>query len=256
MVSQIPFLRKEQGGNNKMDNLLENKVVVLTGATGGIGRPTSKLLSGHGVKIVLASRTKDKLATLADELSDAIAVRTDMRELEDIKHLFKVALENYGRVDILINNAAQGMWENVEHIDMERLKSLMSLNVYGPLLAMQEVIPIMREQGGGRIINVSSASTKLAIVQNLAGYASTKYALNCLSLTAREELANDNIIVSTIYPILVLTEFGNHSDPPEPEWLRHPQEKDLKLPMVGPYRVAEEILELIRSGESELIVDS
>jgi short-subunit dehydrogenase len=234
---------------------IENSVIIFTGATGGIGRSTCTLLAEKGAKLVLAARTKETLTAFAQSLPDAMAVTTDMRKPHEVKRLVDTAVERYGRVDILINGAAQGMWQPLEKIDLEQYKSLMDLNVYGPLLAMQAVIPVMRAQGGGMILNISSASTKLMVVPNLSGYASTKYALNSLSLTAREELAEDNIVVSTIYPILVMTEFGVHAVAPEPEWLRHPGADDPHLPMVMPEKVAEKIAALIGSGEAECIVD-
>ncbi len=103
-------------------------------------------------------------------------------------------VQKFGRVDILVNNAGQGLLAPVEKIDIEQYKSIMDLNVYGVVRAMQDVIPQMRSQGGGLILNVSSMVSK-NYYPGLAAYASTKYALNAISLTARQELAGDKIIV-------------------------------------------------------------
>jgi len=234
---------------------VKDKVVIVTGASQGIGLATSRLLSSKGAKVVLAARSFERLKENEKELSGSFAVKTDLRKPEDIKKLIAETVKKFGRVDILINNAGQGMWKDVEKIDIESQKLLMDLNYYAPLLLIQEVVPIMRKEGGGVIINVSSASAKKHVVPNLGAYASTKYALSGLSLIARAELEKDNITVSVIYPILVLTEFGDHSIFPEPQWLRHPTEKDHKLPKITPEKVAEKIVELIGTGEAEMVAE-
>ena len=115
---------------------------------------------------------------------------------------------------------------------------------------MQLVIPHMRQQGGGAILNVSSMSTRRTI-PNIAGYASTKYALNALSLTARQELANDGIRISIIRASLVDTDFGQNAPSPEPVALRRAPDGSLLPNVLSPEKVAEKICELIRSGEAE-----
>ena len=109
-----------------------------------------------------------------------------------------------------MNNAGQGLRSTVETIDLDDYRNIMELNVFGVLSAMQEVIPIMRKQGGGTILNVGSMVSKNTF-PTLAAYASTKYALNALSLTARQELAKDNIIVSVFHPKMTATEFGQNA---------------------------------------------
>ena len=105
----------------------------------------------------------------------------------------------FGRIDILVNNAGQGLCAPVESIDLGDYRAVMELNVFAVLSAMQAVIPIMRQQGGGMILNVSSVVSKNYFT-TIGGYASTKYALNALSLTARQELAKGNIVVSVFHP--------------------------------------------------------
>jgi len=189
---------------------IKNKVVIVTGASQGIGRATAEKLAASGAKIVLAARSEDVIEKLSKQLPDSLAIQTDMRDPRDIKNLIEKTIAKYDRIDILINNAGQGMYGPVESVDVDKYKEIMELNVYGPLRAMQAVIPLMRAQGGGMILNVSSRVSK-NYFPNLAAYASTKYALNALSLTAREELKGDHIIVSVIHPRMTATDFGKNS---------------------------------------------
>ncbi len=133
-----------------------------------------------------------------------------MLKPEDIRNLIQQAKEKFGRIDILVNNAGQGLCAPVESIDLGNYRAVMELNVFAVLSAMQAVIPIMRQQGGGMILNVSSVVSKNYFT-TIGGYASTKYALNALSLTARQELAKDNIVVSVFHPKMTATVFGQNS---------------------------------------------
>ena len=163
---------------------VKNKVIIVTGASQGIGLETAKLLASEGATVVLAARSGEILKNHEKELAHSLAIPTDMRKPGDIENLINKTVEKFGRIDILVNNAGQGMYGPFEKIDVDEYKNIMELNVYAPLRAMQLVIPIMRKQGGGMILNISSRVSK-NYFPNLAAYASTKYALNALSLTAR-----------------------------------------------------------------------
>jgi short-subunit dehydrogenase len=226
---------------------IKDKVVIVTGASEGIGRAVAKALAAKGAKLVLAARSEDKLKSLAAELPGAIAVRADMREPEDIKALVAAAIRAFGRVDILVNNAGQGMYGPVESVDMERYRAVMELNVYAPLRAMQLVIPRMRESGGGMILNVSSMVSKNAF-PSLGAYASTKYALNALTYTARAELAKDRIIVSAFHPKMTATRFGENAVGARPSTGGSGARS---LEIDSPEQVAEGIVGLIESEAAE-----
>jgi len=186
---------------------VQGKVIVVTGASEGIGLATARLLDEHGAKLVLAARSQDKLEAAAEGMKDVLVVPTDMRDPQAIKSLMAKAVEKYGRIDGLVNNAGQGMMCSLESIEIEKYQQIIELNVYGPLLAMQAVIPTMRSQGGGTIINISSNVSK-NYYPMLAAYASTKYALNAITLTGRAELEKDHIIVGVMHPGLTSTRFG------------------------------------------------
>jgi short-subunit dehydrogenase len=230
---------------------IKNKVIIVTGASDGIGRATARKLAAAGAKVVLAARSDDKIAELAHELPGSVAIHTDMSNQNDIQNLIERTLEIDGRIDILINNAGQGMYGPMESIDIDKYHHIMNLNVFGPLFAMQLAIPHMREKGGGMILNISSMVSK-NYYPNLAAYASTKYALNAISLTAREELKKDNIIVSVMHPKMTATSFSKNSIRAGGETLDYAaRAKETGMEIDTPEQVADKILELIESGEAE-----
>ena len=159
---------------------------------------------------MLAARSTDKIKELEQEIPGSFAVSADMRNADDVRLLIEKTEKKFGRIDILINNAGQGMRANFENINIENYKEIMELNVFGVVRAMQAVIPIMRKQGKGLILNISSRVSK-NYFPGLSAYASTKSAVNTISLTAREELKKDNIIVSVFHPKMTATGFGQNS---------------------------------------------
>jgi short-subunit dehydrogenase len=231
---------------------VKGKVIIVTGASDGIGEAIARKLAHAGAKVVLAARSDEKLAALAHELSGSVAVHADMTQQADIQNLIDRTMEIDGRIDILINNAGQGMMGPAENIDIDKYKHIMNLNVYGPLYAMQLVIPKMREQGGGMILNISSRVSK-NYYPNLSAYASTKYALNAISLTAREELKKDNIIVSVFHPKMTATSFGKNSVNArlEAATAYAEQARARGLEVDTPEQVADKVLEQIKSEEPE-----
>ncbi len=188
---------------------IANKVVLITGASSGIGAATAVLLHQRGAKIALAARSLDMLSDLANTLEGSLPERADLSEEADVKSMVKNVLSHFGRIDILINNAGQGYESLVENIDPKRFRYLLELNLMAPLIAMQSVIPSMRAQGGGMILNISSG-TSFLYIPTVGAYSATKRSLNGLSLTARAELKKDNIRVSVVHPYITLTRFHKH----------------------------------------------
>jgi len=229
----------------------KDKVAIVTGASSGIGLETAKLLAERESKVVLVARSKDALEQLSKQLPNSLVIVADLSKESEVRSMVKQTLEHFGRVDILINNAGRGYDALTEHIDISKLRELIELNYIGPLAAMQEVIPIMRTLGGGNIVNISSG-TSFMNIPNVGAYSSLKRGLNGLSLTAREELYKDNIIVSLVYPYLTETNFGkNMLGKPR---LEAPQPKDSTLPPGDPPKyIAEKIIEALQSGEAEIL---
>ena len=193
---------------------VKGKVVIITGASAGIGRAAALCFARAGAKTVLAARSADQLANLAAEIAvlgqPCLAVPTDMCSQPAVERLVARAVEHFGRVDILVNNAGQAAAGSVAEVNPEYFRRILDLNIFGVVYAIQAVVPHMRQAGGGLIINISSMVSKMRL-PGLGAYAATKAALNMLSDTARVELAPQGIKVTTVYPRMTATNFGRNS---------------------------------------------
>ena len=229
---------------------LDGAVVIVTGASSGIGAATARLAAARGAKVVLAARRVARITELAEELPGALAVPTDLRDPVQVVRLVDATVDRFGRVDVLVNNAGQGLHVPLEQVRLADLRAIMELNVYAPLLAMQAVIPPMRRQGGGVIVNISSMTSRM-VLPGVGGYSATKSALNMLSQVARRELAPDGIVVSIVYPSVTATEFhqslaaGARVD--GNSWAVRADSAE---------SVAEAIVGVIGSGEEEIMLTS
>jgi short-subunit dehydrogenase len=229
---------------------VNGKVVLVTGASEGIGEATARLLTAQGAKVALAARSIDKLNALAGELDDSFAVQVDMTQPESIAAMIDATIEHYSRIDVLVNNAGRSLRARVTDIKVADFQSIVELNIYGPLLAMQAVIPHMRRQGGGSIINISSNVSKMAI-PTIGAYAATKYALNGLTLTARGELADDGIVVTVMHPGLTATNFGKNATVDRSMASAPPPSGGSSVTPDTAQDVAKRILDAITNGPAE-----
>lgn len=235
---------------------IKNKVAIITGASSGIGLATAKLFAEKGAKVVLAARSKKILAALEKELPNSLAIPTDLTKPAQLKNLIQKTLKKFGRIDILVNNAGRGMDSLVENTDLKDYRSIFELNDIAPLALMQLAIPIMRKQKGGTIVNVSSLVSK-GYYPGLAAYASTKYALNALSLTARDELEKDKIVVSLVHPYITGTNFFKNLIRPKgvKGTTRASEEVEGSMPPADPpEKVARRIFQAIETGKAEILL--
>ncbi len=193
---------------------IPGNVIVITGASSGIGMATARRAAALGAQVALVARSADVLERLAAELTEqgatAVAFPADLRDPAQARHAITAAAERFGRIDVLINNAGQSAAGRVEEVDLDAFRQIVELNVFGPVAAMQAAIPFMRANGGGVIVNISSNVSKMQI-PGLGAYAATKAALNMLSATARGELGLEHIRVLTVYPRQTETAFGRNA---------------------------------------------
>lgn len=219
---------------------IRDKVVLITGASAGIGLATARRFAAEGARLALVARSADVLHHLAGELqglgSEAVALPADVSDPRQVEQVIEETVRHFGRLDVVINNVGQAAVGMIADLSPDDFRKILDLNVFGPLAAMQAVIPVMRKQGGGLIINISSVVSKMNI-PGLGAYAATKAALNLLSGTARSELAAENIRVITVYPRSTATDFGRNA-----LGVRQQQGQGSAAPADTPEFVAEKIL--------------
>jgi NAD(P)-dependent dehydrogenase (short-subunit alcohol dehydrogenase family) len=188
---------------------LKDRVIIVTGASSGIGLATAKALAAKGAKVALLARSTAAIEALAKELPASMAITADVTDFDGLRLAIGRVHAHYGRVDALVNNAGRSYGVSIEEIDPKIFDEIFHLNVLGPIVAMQAVIPMMRAQGGGSIVNVNSG-TAFMTIPGYSVYSSSKRALLGFSMTARAELAADKIVVSEVYPGVTATNFGKN----------------------------------------------
>ena len=186
-------------------------VVVITGASAGIGRATAVRFAREGAAVVLAARSRDRLQRLAGRLEERFGVETlaiacDVRDREQVDALVEAALASFGRIDVLVNNAGYGLYGRIEDTPDEAFRDLLETNVLGVHHAIRAVLPHMRRRASGHIVNVGSVVGKRSWPYHGA-YAASKFALTGLTQALRGELAGSGVSVTLVLPASTDTEF-------------------------------------------------
>jgi len=192
---------------------LAGKIVVVTGASMGIGEAVVKVFADHGASVVMLSRELGRLEAARERVGHGertVAMVCDVRHREDIDRTIGLTLHHFKRIDVWVNNAGHGLLDSVAKMGMPACREMFDTNFFGAVGAMQAVIPVMRQQGGGTIINVSSVAGHIPLPFH-AAYTATKFALNAPGKAARVELRNDGIHVLTVCPGYVRTDFGKNA---------------------------------------------
>jgi len=229
----------------------QNRVVILTGATQGIGRATAFALAEAGCKLALAARHVDMLQTLADELNaagqESIAVPTDMSNTSQARALAQKTAAHFGKIDMVINNAGIGVRDDVVNLQESEARQVMDVNYFGPLALIQAAIPHLKANPeGGLIINVSSIVGRRAM-PGISAYCASKGALEKMADSIRLELKPANIRVSTVYPGVTQTAFNRNS-------LGGSQRGRGRVSGVPPEKVAQTILKTIRNERRDVFI--
>jgi NAD(P)-dependent dehydrogenase (short-subunit alcohol dehydrogenase family) len=188
---------------------LEGKVTILTGAGTGIGKGIARAFAREGSHLVLASRNKANLDETAAEIAPSgvkvLVIPTDVTDEAEVKALFAKTMQELGRVDILINNSGAFDGGRFEDLSLETWQKVVNVNLTGPFLCAREAFPIMKKQGGGRIINIGSISAQM-VRPNSAPYGATKHGLVGLTKSIALDGRDHNIVCSILHPGNVLTE--------------------------------------------------
>ena len=189
---------------------LDQQVVIVTGASAGIGEAGVRMLAREGATIVLVARRKARLDQLKQEIEAgggrALAVEADITSAEDRRRIVRETLSAFGRIDALVNNAGYGQRGPIELVPVEAIRRNFETNLFSLIALTQLIIPIMREKGSGRIVNISSVAGRIASPLSSV-YDATKHALEAVSDGLRGELAQFGIKVVIIEPGFIVTEF-------------------------------------------------
>jgi NADP-dependent 3-hydroxy acid dehydrogenase YdfG len=201
-----------------MSNNIEGKVVIITGASSGLGEAAARHLSAQGASVVLGARRVNRLQSIADELTGhggkALAITTDVTHYDQVKKLVDVAVQKYGRIDVMINNAGLMPQSPLERLRVDEWDRMIDVNIKGVLYGIAATLPYMQQQKAGHIINVSSV-TGHKVGPGSAVYAATKYAVRALSEGLRQEVKPYNIRTTVISPGAVATELPNSITDPD-----------------------------------------
>ena len=207
---------------------LKNKTAIVTGGTKGIGRAIAAALVGEGISVCISARNQAEIDAAVQELNQgdqgkAIGFSCDVRDYDQVKALISRTVKELGGVDILVNNAGIGMFETVAETSPEDFRAVLETNLFGVFYCCHEVIPKMKQRGGGYIINISSLAGANPHPR-MAAYNASKFGLNGFSEALMQEVRHDNIKVSYIMPGSVNTEFGGDSPNEEKSWQLTPHD--------------------------------
>lgn len=196
-----------------MKENIEGKVIVITGASSGLGEASAKHLAGMGATVVLGARRTARIEALAEAINadggTALAVTTDVTNAEQVKHLVDEAVKAYGRIDVMVNNAGLMQQSPLESLHIQEWDNMIDINIKGVLYGIAAALPHMKSQRSGHIINVSSVAGHI-ITPAGAVYCATKHAVRALSEGLRQEVKPYNLRTTIVSPGAVDTELPQH----------------------------------------------
>jgi len=195
-----------------MKKAIEGKVIVITGASSGMGEAAAILLAAHGAKVVLGARRADRLEAIAERIrkagGESIFLETDVTRPHDLTRLTALAVEHFGKLDVMINNAGISQLDKLEELDIAGWEQMINVNLKGTLYGIAAALPLFKTQGSGHIINIISTAG-ISIVPMMGVYAATKNAVRTITEALRQE-SEGRWRVTGISPGYVATEFVNN----------------------------------------------
>jgi NAD(P)-dependent dehydrogenase (short-subunit alcohol dehydrogenase family) len=224
---------------------LDGKIAIVTGGTKGIGRAIADALVREGVGVCISARNQEEISKATRELNNigsgkAVGFSCDVRDAAQVRSLFRQVVEEFGGVDVLINNAGIGKFASVEAMSSEDFEAVLETNLFGVFYCCHEAIPIMKQRGGGYIVNLSSLAGANPHPQ-MSAYNASKFGLNGFSEALMQEVRRDGIKVSYIMPGSVNTEFGGDEPGPEKSWQLQPTD------------IARVVMDLLRHENRSLV---
>lgn len=229
---------------------LAERVVLITGASMGIGEALARAYAAEGARVVLAARSEERLQQIARELPQggALAVGVDLTDRRLIPDLVDRALQRFGRIDILVNNAGVGLFSTLDEMDREQFQRLFALNVFAPMDLIQAVLPQMKSRREGQIVNISSVVGHVAM-PGMGAYSASKFSLRALTDVLRVELKPFGIHVLGAYPGRVLTPFLKNA-----YWGSVSPRYRSRRGGISAERCARAIVKASRKGKREIVV--
>ncbi|AMR28239.1 oxidoreductase [Hymenobacter psoromatis] len=196
---------------------ITGKVIVITGASSGIGEATALLLAGRGAKVILGARRQERLEALVARIAaaggEAACLPTDVRQRADLEKLVALARERFGRLDVLVSNAGVGLISRFDELRVADWEQMIDVNLKGMLYGIAAALPVFRQQGTGHFVNVISTAG-LRIVPQQGVYAGTKNAVRTIAEALRQE-AGPTLRVTNVSPGFVRTDFAEATPNPE-----------------------------------------
>jgi short-subunit dehydrogenase len=231
---------------------LSGKVTVVTGASMGIGEAIAKIFADHGASVVLLSRDAARAESARQRIGHAdrtIALACDVRNREEIDRVIGLTVHHFHRIDIWVNNAGRGHLGALANVDMAMVRDTFETNLFGAIGAMQAIIPLMKQQRSGTLINISSVAGHIPLPFHSV-YSGTKFAMNAIGKATRIELSRHGINVLTVCPGYARTDFATNA-------IRAGEQKQLRpasIRGISPERVARAVLNGYLQGKREVVV--
>ena len=227
----------------------QSKIVVITGASSGIGEATALEFAKKGATLVLVSRRENKLQEVEKKLSKfnskILVIQCDVSKKSDVERMSKLVIEKFGRIDVLVNNAGFAIYGSVKDLSVEEIELQMATNYFGMIYCIKNFLPIMLKQNSGHIVNVASVAASFGL-PGIASYCASKFAMLGFSEGLKHELSGTKVGITVVSPIMVRTNFFDH-----PSFENMPQYSPTSL---SSKTVAKAIVKAANSSRLEIIV--